>query len=284
MTYCRLHAAGSSGYPHHEEVPRGCHATARFASSSVAKNGAHSRQGREIYVTVSRRHPRQNRLSGGRGTVQRRHRRAPRYPAADRQQVAPAVFRRTPSRPGGGAARRAHSPLFPPASSLRLSAIACELSDRRRRAAGALVVARSAPRGPDARAWSRGQRRDAVALAGCGCDPALAPSSWIFPRDPQFAAKAGPILDLYAGRWEGRPLGPMNYVISADEKTSIQARAVATDPRRPRPAAPCGSSTSITAAGRWAYLAAWDVHRARLFGRCEPPAASRRLIGSWTRS
>jgi hypothetical protein len=49
--------------------------------------------------------------------------------------------------------------------------------------------------------------------------------SWLFPRDPLFAERAGPILDLYAGRWDGRPLGPHDYVLSADEKTSIQARA-----------------------------------------------------------
>src|SRR5437764_1352542 len=47
---------------------------------------------------------------------------------------------------------------------------------------------------------------------------------WIFPRDPRFAEKAGPILDLYAGAWDGRPLGPKDYVLSMDEKTSIQAR------------------------------------------------------------
>ena len=47
---------------------------------------------------------------------------------------------------------------------------------------------------------------------------------WIFPRDPRFAEKAGPILDLYAGTWEGKPLGPKDYVLSLDEKTSIQAR------------------------------------------------------------
>lgn len=49
--------------------------------------------------------------------------------------------------------------------------------------------------------------------------------SWIFPRDPEFAEKAGRVLDLYEGRWEGEPLGEGEYVISADEKTSIQARA-----------------------------------------------------------
>jgi hypothetical protein len=48
--------------------------------------------------------------------------------------------------------------------------------------------------------------------------------SWLFPRDPRFAERAGPILDLYGRRWEGRPLGPHDYVLSADEKTSIQAR------------------------------------------------------------
>jgi len=48
--------------------------------------------------------------------------------------------------------------------------------------------------------------------------------SWIYPRDPQFLEKAGRILDLYAQEWKGRPLGPGDYVISADEKTGIQAR------------------------------------------------------------
>ncbi len=32
--------------------------------------------------------------------------------------------------------------------------------------------------------------------------------SWIFPRDPKFLEKAGLILDLYAGRWEGKLLEP----------------------------------------------------------------------------
>lgn len=29
--------------------------------------------------------------------------------------------------------------------------------------------------------------------------------SWIFPRDPAFEEKAGRILDLYAGYWQGEP-------------------------------------------------------------------------------
>jgi hypothetical protein len=93
--------------------------------------------------------------------------------------------------------------------------------------------------------------------------------SWIFPRDPDFAAKAGRILDLYDRVWQGRPLNAREFVISADEKSSIQAR------RRKQPtlALAPGRSTRVEheyfREGAWTYLAAWDVHRAKVFGRCE---------------
>ncbi len=48
--------------------------------------------------------------------------------------------------------------------------------------------------------------------------------SWIFITDPQFRTEAQRVLDLYARTWQGIPLGEDEYVISADEKTSIQAR------------------------------------------------------------
>ena len=48
--------------------------------------------------------------------------------------------------------------------------------------------------------------------------------SWIFPRDPEFSRKAGRVLDLYARTWDHQRLRSDEYVISADEKTSIQAR------------------------------------------------------------
>src|SRR3990170_1951096 len=41
--------------------------------------------------------------------------------------------------------------------------------------------------------------------------------SWIFPRDPLFAEKAGVVLDLYQRTFEGRPLGPHEYVLCADD-------------------------------------------------------------------
>ena len=48
--------------------------------------------------------------------------------------------------------------------------------------------------------------------------------SWIAPRDPAFATKAARVLDLYARVFEDQPLGDNELVVSADEKTSIQAR------------------------------------------------------------
>jgi hypothetical protein len=47
--------------------------------------------------------------------------------------------------------------------------------------------------------------------------------SWIFPRDPHFEVKAARVLDLCARQWQGQPLGDDDYVISADEKSQLQA-------------------------------------------------------------
>jgi hypothetical protein len=93
--------------------------------------------------------------------------------------------------------------------------------------------------------------------------------TWIFPRDPDFARKAGRILDLYERVWEGVPLQDNDFVLSADEKTSVQAR------RRKQPTLPPAPEQAMRVEheyfrqGAWTYLAAWDVHRAKLFGRCE---------------
>jgi len=94
--------------------------------------------------------------------------------------------------------------------------------------------------------------------------------SWIFPRDPDFEVKAGRVLDLYARRFQGQRLHPNEYVISADEKTSIQARhrRHATRPASPRH--PMLVEHEYRRRGALAYLAAWDVHRAKVFGRLEP--------------
>jgi hypothetical protein len=94
--------------------------------------------------------------------------------------------------------------------------------------------------------------------------------AWIFPRDPDFARKAGRILDLYAGEWDGHPLHREDFVLSADEKTSIQARLRRHPTTPPGPGRAARVEHEYTRGGAWAYLAALDVHRAKLFGRCEP--------------
>ena len=92
---------------------------------------------------------------------------------------------------------------------------------------------------------------------------------WIFPRDPEFRTKAGRILDLYEGHWQGTPLRDDEFIISTDEKTSIQAR------RRCHTPLPTSANKAIRIEheyermGSWAYLAAWDVRRAKIYGRCE---------------
>ena len=119
----------------------------------------------------------------------------------------------------------------------------------------------------------RHHRRDLghhhLALAEFGCDQALATRSWIFLRDPDFAGKAKRVLDLYARVW-AEPLGADDYVISCDEKTSIQARC------RCHPTLPPGRSRTMRVehdydrGGALAYLTAYDVHRAHVIGRCAP--------------
>ena len=98
--------------------------------------------------------------------------------------------------------------------------------------------------------------------------------SWISVRDPQFAVRAARVLDLYAGTWDGLPPAENEHVICADEKTSIQARC------RCHPSLPPGKARTMRVehdydrGGALAYLAAWDVHRGQVTGRCEDTAGT----------
>jgi len=94
--------------------------------------------------------------------------------------------------------------------------------------------------------------------------------SWIFPRDPRFAERAGPILDLYQGRWQHELLHPGDYVVCADEKPSIQARRRIAATRPARRGAGQRVEHEYERMGALCYLAAWDARRARIFDRCAP--------------
>jgi transposase len=88
--------------------------------------------------------------------------------------------------------------------------------------------------------------------------------SWISPRDPDFAAKATVILDLYQGYYQGRRLRPGDRILSVDAKPSIQARG------RCRPTAPAGPGRPVRAEheyvrhGALALLAALDVRTGKV--------------------
>jgi transposase len=84
--------------------------------------------------------------------------------------------------------------------------------------------------------------------------------SWIYPRDPDFAAKAAVILDLYQGYYQGKRLRPGDRIISVDAKPSIQARARRHPTAPPAPGQPMRVEHEYHRKGALALLAALDVH------------------------
>jgi hypothetical protein len=60
-----------------------------------------------------------------------------------------------------------------------------------------------------------------------------------------------------------------DYIISADEKTSIKARIRPHPTVPPQPRQAMRVEFEYERGGALAYLAAWDVRRAKVFGRCE---------------
>ncbi len=80
----------------------------------------------------------------------------------------------------------------------------------------------------------------------------------------------GAVLDLYARQWQAKPLGKRDFVVSSDEKTSIQARVRRHESLGPAPRRATRVEHEYDRGGALQYLAAWDVHRAKVFGRCEP--------------
>jgi hypothetical protein len=185
----------------------------------------------------------------------------------------------TPYVSGGAAGLRANSPwtisrdagessISPPRDQAVVKAIACEAVSQTRLPLSRLSSA------------------DLAARASTALGKAISPSTvwrildadaikpwryeyWIFPRDPLFAEKAGRVLDLYAGTWEDKPLGLKDYIISSDEKTSIQAR-IRCHPTLPTaPGRPMRVEHEYERGGALQYLAAWDVRRGCVWGRCE---------------
>jgi len=167
------------------------------------------------------------------------------------------------------AARTGRPTRLPAGHRVEVTALACSLP-----ASSGVPLARWSV--PDIARQVSEQTRVSVSVSTVGRwlkQDALKPwqhHSWISVRDPDFVAKAARVLDLYAGQWKGRRLREGDYVICADEKTSIQARC------RCHPTLPPGRARAMRVqhdyrrGGALAYLAAWDVHRGQVIGRCEP--------------
>jgi len=165
---------------------------------------------------------------------------------------------------GGGV-----KPCFPPLDHARVKALACELvahtQQPLRRQSLAVLTGRVQ------QALGKPISRSTVGRILVA--DAITPwryKYWIFPRDPLFADKAGRVLDLYAGVWEGQPLGPQDHIISADEKTSIQARIRCHPSLPPAPRRAHRIEYEYVRGGALQYLAGWDVRRGYVMGRCEP--------------
>jgi hypothetical protein len=159
--------------------------------------------------------------------------------------------------------------LFPPESIVEIKALACELPSRLKLPFSRLshadiakeAVARCIVLSISVKTVWRYLHSDAI--------KPWTHRSWLLPRDPFFAERAARVLDLYFRVFQGMPLGPDDHVISADEKTSIQARRRKAIGTGPMPHQPRLVEFEYERKGAMAYLAAWDVHRGKLFGICE---------------
>ena len=89
--------------------------------------------------------------------------------------------------------------------------------------------------------------------------------SWIYPRDPDFEAKATVILDLYQGYYDGKPLQPGDRILSFDAKPSIQARGRIHQTLPAAPGKPVRVEHEYVRHGALALLAGLDIHTGQVF-------------------
>ena len=224
--------------------------------------------GQEIYVTVSRRRAGEDRAPGEPGLGNDA---SPLVSACHARSSASgvSVLYRSAAWSRRAAARRATSPLFPPVSWLRSRRwlVSC------RRAVAFPWLAGLSPncarrRWPAASLQRSAAPRSGAGLARTHCAPgAIAAGSSRATRSLPARPAASSICISAAGkvqRW-GRAI---TCSASTRRPASRQGGAnIRSLP--PAPGRPIYVEHEYARAGALAYLAAWDVHRARLFGRCE---------------
>jgi DDE superfamily endonuclease len=160
------------------------------------------------------------------------------------------------------------SPLFPPLDEAVVTAIACEAVAQTGEPLSRQSLADLTARARQA----LGQPISRSTIARILDADAIKPwqyEHWIFPRDPQFASKAGRVLDLYAGLWQDERLDPEDRILSSDEKTSIQARIRCHASLGPGSGRRRRVEHEYERGGALQYLAAWDIQEGLVMGRCE---------------
>jgi len=108
-----------------------------------------------------------------------------------------------------------------------------------------------------------------MALAVGRRNPPWRHRSWIFPRDPDFQTKATCVLDLYHRRWKGKQARQTRLRHLCGRKDLDPSAYPQTSHHPARPQAGDAGRARVRPRGALAYLAAWDVHQAKVHGRCE---------------
>ena len=172
-------------------------------------------------------------------------------------------------------------PLFSPVQVAGVKAVACALP-KDGATAVAVVVRRAGPPG--------GHHRDLLvdlvvhgaAVVDRGRDQTVAVPVVDLHHRPRLPGQGRRLLDLYQRVWDGKPLGPNDFVICSDEKPSIQARCRCHPTLAPGKTRTMRVNHDYQRRGALTYLAAYDVHQAKIVGRCEEQA---RMVRSptWSR-
>jgi hypothetical protein len=172
--------------------------------------------------------------------------------------------------------------LFPPEVVVQVKALACELPSK-----FGVPLSRWSPQDLAAQVRQSGL---VASISGITVwrwlnEDAIRPwqhRCWIFPRDPDFGEKASRILDLYERIWDGQPLKDDEFVLSADEKTSLQARRRKHQTLPTRPGRPSRLSTSTPAAGLGPTWLLWMSTGQNCLADAKRKMGLNPLIAWWT--
>jgi hypothetical protein len=179
----------------------------------------------------------------------------------------------------------AHAPaapgFFPPELVVQVKALACEFPSR----VGAPLSRWSvAELGSHVRACGLTASLSDATIWRWLNEDALRPwqhRCWIFPRDPDFERKAGRLLDLYQRIWKGRKLSAHEFVLSADEKTSIQARSRKSKSLPPQPDQPMKIEHEYERLGPGPIWPPWTSTVPNSSVAAKPKVERRPLTVSW---